>query len=137
MGSVQGEVECPNCKLDAIEDYRYKTDETYISCLNCGYLRRIYIKRDENGKVLPKDPSKATALDNVIWIDEEIKNPFGAIHLETDNIGQYINLDKPVTAEEILAGFDPENMNSILKITLNRFIDGKIKNEIIYEKQKV
>lgn len=55
MGSVQSEVECPQCKNpDAMEDFYYKSDEVYVFCENCGYSYERYIRRDENCDVIVK-----------------------------------------------------------------------------------
>lgn len=55
MGSVQSEVECPQCKSpNAVEDSYYKSDEVYVFCDNCGYSYERTIRRDRNGDILVK-----------------------------------------------------------------------------------
>jgi len=51
MGSVQSNINCPDCGSDrAIEDYHYKSGEVYITCQKCGYYYHNVIKRDDAGK---------------------------------------------------------------------------------------
>jgi len=50
MGSVQTNIECPECKsMECIEDFYYKSNEIHTFCSNCGYFKEHYIKRDKKG----------------------------------------------------------------------------------------
>ncbi|HLU23137.1 hypothetical protein [Lederbergia graminis] len=37
MASILFEIECPQCKKVAIEDYYYKVGDKYVLCSHCGY----------------------------------------------------------------------------------------------------
>ena len=59
MGSVQNEIECPNCRYGyAMDDYYYKSGEYYISCPRCGYYEECNMTNrdsyDENSNWKPK-----------------------------------------------------------------------------------
>jgi uncharacterized Zn finger protein (UPF0148 family) len=74
MGSVMSDIDCPNCKREAFEDFYYKSGEEYIFCKNCGYHKSAtIINRD---KLL-------TELTDEDWKIYEVKNPFAAFTLKT------------------------------------------------------
>lgn len=57
MGSVQSNIECPQCKNPhAMEDLYYKSDEVYVFCDNCGYHYERTIRRNNDGKLILKCP---------------------------------------------------------------------------------
>ncbi|UCZ51633.1 hypothetical protein LGQ02_12240 [Bacillus shivajii] len=47
MASIMSNVECPQCKKTALEDFYYKTDETFLCCFHCGYYYQREQKYDE------------------------------------------------------------------------------------------
>jgi uncharacterized Zn finger protein len=48
MGSVLDYIECPNCKLEAMDDFYYKTGEEYVNCGNCGIIIQQQLKIEKN-----------------------------------------------------------------------------------------
>jgi transcription elongation factor Elf1 len=57
MGSVQSDVECPQCKNpNAMEDLYYKSNEVYVFCDNCGYHYERTIRRDEDWDLVLRCP---------------------------------------------------------------------------------
>lgn len=60
MGSVTDYIECPKCGNEAHSEFYYKTGEEFITCLHCGYSRRVYLEGDtispENFKMEEFEP---------------------------------------------------------------------------------
>lgn len=87
MGSVLDTIECPVCSSEASSDYYYKTGEEYIFCSHCGYKREMRFERDEDGSVCTKDGTDNRHIDNLVWVDIEVK-PKACFHLKhKDSIG--------------------------------------------------
>lgn len=121
MGSVISDIECPNCKQKAYNDYYYKTGEEYINCNNCGYHYSATIKnRDKRLDELTDDD----------WEIIEIKNPYASFRIKIyDSIGYQCGsltnedeLDKlkQQLEESIHAGVEVEYFS------ISRFVNGEI-----------
>lgn len=54
MGSVQSEMECPQCGGVLFSDYYYITDEEYLMCLSCGKKEIWTLVRDAQNQVVIK-----------------------------------------------------------------------------------
>lgn len=94
MGSTITHIDCPRCHNQAIEDYYYKTDEYAISCNHCGYGKSKFIRRNDAGDVVLKDPSKPIKADNLLWDEEELTDPWGCYHIVyADGITQIGSLE--------------------------------------------
>jgi hypothetical protein len=137
MGSVIGNIECPNCKSEeCFEDYYYKTGEEYVNCPDCGYHRSFTIKRDEQGKMIKLDESKELAVDNVIREEKHIENPFGAYRVESSVGASCGTLETEEDYEkfvsEIVSLTNQEN--DIKEATVSRLVNGKIEKEIVFKK---
>jgi len=87
MGSIQDYgCQCPNCKQKNMwEDYYYKSGEVYQHCLDCGYNFSLFFKRDKKGEYIKKDKSLELTYDNLIIQKKEIKNPYCAYRLTTED----------------------------------------------------
>jgi len=136
MGSVIGNIECPNCKSEeCFEDYYYKTGEEYVNCPDCGYHRSFTIKRDEQGKMIKLDESKELAVDNVIREEKHIQNPFGAYSVESSVGASCGTLETEEDYEkfvsEIVSLTNQEN--DIKEATVSRLVNGKINIEVIFK----
>jgi Zn ribbon nucleic-acid-binding protein len=133
MGSVIDYIECPNCKQEAFSDFYYKTGEEYINCNNCGYHYSQTFKRDENGKFITEDGTDNFNFDNLIYEVSELKNPFGSYKIKVyhspvtecgclTNEEEFFNLKKTIE-EDVEIEF----------CSVSRFIDGKIKIEVLID----
>ena len=133
MGSVIDNIECPNCKHEAFNEFYYKTGEEYINCYNCGYHRSAFFKRGEDGKFITNDGTENHTFDNLIWEIKELKNPYGAYRLKvyqspSTQCGSFEN-------EEQYNEFK-ENIKEDVEIefsSVSRFIDGEIVVETLIE----
>ena len=76
MASVMSDIDCPNCKEQAFEDFYYKTEEEYIFCKNCGYHKSVTI--------INRNKSLADLTDSD-WKILEVKNPFAAFTIKNSN----------------------------------------------------
>lgn len=87
MGSViDYGCQCPNCKQENMwEDYYYKTGEVYQHCPDCGYNLSLFFKRNKEGKYVKKDKSLELTYDNLIIQKKEIKKPYCAYRLTTED----------------------------------------------------
>ncbi len=59
MGSVMGEIECPQCGGIMLTDYYYMTDEEYMFCMCCGKSESWTVVCNEQGKAVIKKNGKA------------------------------------------------------------------------------
>ena len=141
MGSVQNQIECPNCKNEAFEDYNYRTGEEYMSCSSCGYHKSFYYERDDSGKFILIDETKEADFGNFKIKEVIIDNPFGSYRIESitgaGQVGSFETeqeyLEFKITIKEILE----KDKSEIAQIKVSRFIQGEIKVEEIYSNQNV
>ena len=80
MGSVIDFMTCPRCNVEQAlyTDYDYNTGEESALCIECGYNRDHYIKRDADGKAL------FTVVDGVKqyeWGNFENPEPYGVVNM--------------------------------------------------------
>ena len=122
MGSVLEFIECPYCGQEASLDFYYKTGEEYIFCQNCGYHRSATIINRE------KPLNELTAFD---WKIKENKNPFGAYMVSAHgNVGYHCgSLASEQEYNDLKVDMlkDPD----IDYLSISRFIDGEIKEEVL------
>ena len=133
MGSVIDFIECPNCSQEAYSDFYYKSGEQYVSCSSCGYFHSQYWKRNDEGKFETLDGTDNHSFDNLIMVEEELKNPYGSYRLKTyqspayeigsfETEDQYNNFKSNLT-EDV----------EIELCTVSRFVDGEIKVETLID----
>jgi len=124
MGSIIDYIECPNCTHEAYDDFYYKTGEQYVNCNNCGYhYSAVIINHDKNLNELTDNDWKIT----------EIKNPYGAFIIQCyDQVGYICG---SVSSEESFNQIKNQAStdHTLETLTLNRFIDGELKSEIIID----
>ena len=122
MGSVLDFIECPNCKHEASDDFYYKTGEEYIFCQNCGYHRSAtIINRDK----------PLNELTNADWEIRENKNPFGAYRVSArGSIGYHCG---SLSSEQEYNDLKVDMLKDadIDYVSISRFVDGEIKEEVL------
>ena len=141
MGSVQQQIDCPNCKNEAFEDFNYKTGEEYMSCSNCGYHKSFYYERDDSGKFVLIDETKEADFGNFKIKEVIIDKPVGSYSIEKSNrfrqVGSFETQQEyegfKITIKEMLE----KDKSEIAEVKVSRFIDGEIKVEEIYSNQNV
>jgi biotin synthase-related radical SAM superfamily protein len=118
MGSVQTDIDCPNCKNEAFEDYYYKSDEVYIFCNYCGYHKSAtIINRDKPLSELTKDD----------WKIVEVNNPFASFKLKnTDSLAWTSGTLSTEKEFEELKESVKSIKDSLECFTISRLIDGEI-----------
>ena len=124
MGSIIDYIECPNCTQEAYDDFYYKTGEEYVNCNSCGYhYSATIINRDKPLNELTDDDWKIT----------EIKNPYGAFIVKCyDQVGYTCgSVDSEESFNQIKNQVSTDS--TLETLTLNRFIDGELKSEIIID----
>ena len=124
MGSVIDYIECPNCTQEAYDDFYYKTGEEYVNCNSCGYhYSATIINRDKPLNELTDDDWKIT----------EVKNPYGAFIVKCyDQVGYTCgSFDSEESFNQIKNQVSTDS--TLETLTLNRFIDGELKSEIIID----
>ena len=124
MGSVIDYIECPNCTQEAYDDFYYKTGEEYVNCNSCGYhYSATIINRDKPLNELTDDDWKIT----------EVKNPYGAFIVKCyDQVGYTCgSVDSEESFNQIKNQVSTDS--TLETLTLNRFIDGELKSEIIID----
>ena len=124
MGSIIDYIECPNCTHEAYDDFYYKTGEEYVNCNSCGYhYSATIINRDKPLNELTDDDWKIT----------EIKNPYGAFIVKCyDQVGYTCgSVDSEESFNQIKNQVSTDS--TLETLTLNRFIDGELKSEIIID----
>ena len=142
MGSVQSEVECPNCKSEnAFEDFRFKTGESMTSCPDCGYYHSVSIERDKEGKIIFKNgvPDEVYDESNITIIEEQIETPFGAFRISLTNgcaeCGTIENEESfhnfSLNCNEMIN--EPDH--TIAEIIVSRFVDGKFEKITLFSKE--
>ena len=125
MGSVIDYIECPNCKLDALTDFYYRTGEEYTFCSNCGYYKTITIKDKRK---------KLSELEEEDFVLEEIINPFGAYKIKgKDSIASQIGVLESEDHLVNFINFVNKNNNEIELATYSRLIDGEVLSTIIVD----
>ncbi|WP_257347648.1 hypothetical protein [Pseudalkalibacillus decolorationis] len=55
MGSIYSAVKCPQCGRSAIEDFYYKSDESYIICYRCGFNYSKTISKSDRRRIEYKE----------------------------------------------------------------------------------
>lgn len=141
MGSVQSQIDCPNCKNEAFEDFNYKTGEEYMSCSHCGYHKSFYYERDDSGKLVLIDETKEADFGNFKIKEVIIDNPFGSYRIEAitgaSQVGSFATEQEyqefKVSIKEVLE----KDKSEIVEVKVSRFIQGEIKVEEIYSNQNV
>jgi len=124
MGSVIDYIECPNCTQEAYDYFYYKTGEEYVNCNSCGYhYSATIINRDKPLNELTDDDWKIT----------EVKNPYGAFIVKCyDQVGYTCgSVDSEESFNQIKNQVSTDS--TLETLTLNRFIDGELKSEIIID----
>ena len=124
MGSIIDYIECPNCTHEAYDDFYYKTGEEYVNCNSCGYhYSATIINRDKPLNELTDDDWKIT----------EVKNPYGAFIVKCyDQVGYTCgSVDSEESFNQIKNQVSTDS--TLETLTLNRFIDGELKSEIIID----
>jgi Zn ribbon nucleic-acid-binding protein len=130
MGSVIDDIECPNCKEEAFTDFYYKTGEEYVNCQHCGYHYSSQWKRDADGKFITKDGTTNYDFDNLIRVDNELKNPYGSFRIKYKDAVAY--QCGGLVSEEELDSIKKQLENSDIEhFSVSRLIDGQIKVEKI------
>lgn len=127
MGSVIDWKLCPRCKSEAqIESY-YSTDEEFTFCPMCGYTKSVYIKRDENGTAIYRKNKEALP-ENMIWVNEEIGNPYGVLHVWSKNSASASLLQSEADYNLVLADMkaNPQNLRLVKSAYVTRLHKGKI-----------
>jgi len=128
MASVIDYIECPNCKQEAYSDFYYKTGEEYVNCNSCGYhYSATIVNRDK----------KLNELTDADWEIKELKTPYGSYRIKFYNSSGYncgaleneeqLNELKKELEESLHIGVQIET------VQLSRFVDGKIKIEMIID----
>ena len=141
MGSVQSQIDCPNCKNEAFEDFNDRTGEEYMSCSHCGYHKSFYYERGDSGKFVLIDETKEADFGNFKIKEVIIDNPFGSYRITATSGGAQVGSfeteqeyeDFKVTIKEILE----KDKSEIAEVTVSRFIQGEIKVEEVYSNQNV
>lgn len=141
MGSVQSQIECPNCKNEAFEDFNYRTGEEYMSCSSCGYHKSFYYERDDSGKFILIDETKEADFGNFKIKEVIIENPFGSYTIENFNgvrqNGSFENEKDYEGFKLTIKEFLQKDKSEIAKVSVSRLIEGEIKIEEIYSNQNV
>jgi uncharacterized Zn finger protein (UPF0148 family) len=158
MGSTVSEVRCDLCGNDnCIEELYYKTGELNIFCPDCGYYYSSRLERNENGKLFKdengdiklnidecKNPYGSFRIETESGYNQggSLIDEVSYIELK-NNIEEYEkNLKKTRNDDLDHNDIDPwgeedwENQNNdkekITKVTISRFVNGKIIKEILY-----
>ena len=127
MGSTITHIDCPRCHNSAVEDYYYRTGEFAVSCNHCGYGKSKFIRRDDAGEAILKDPDKPIKADNLFWDEEELSDPYGCYHIVyADGITQVGSL----TSEDDYIDFgsfaksEKAHQDNVSIISVTRLIEG-------------
>ena len=142
MGSVIDYIECPRCKSENMyEEFYYKTHESNAFCDQCGYSRRNFYKRDEEGKVITID-GKTPTFENVIMEEIVHEEPYGAIRIEFENksFAQAGTIQFKKDLEQMIEMSSNQQEMDLLDIKSVKFsrfneVSGKIEKELIYLKK--
>ena len=124
MASVIDYIECPNCKQEAYSDFYYKTGEEYVNCTSCGYHYSATITNRDK---------KLSELTDADWEIKELKTPYGAYRIKYYDCPGYAcgalgDIEQVSAFKKIY-----EQDDSIETVQLSRFVDGKIKIEMIID----
>lgn len=123
MGSVIDEIECPHCKQQAMQDYYYKTDERYVTCLNCGYYHAVSLKNRD------KSMSEVTDED---YEEFEVKEPYASYRIKPK--GTIFSHVGSLSSEEEFEDLKSKiNYDEVESFSISQFKDGEIIKTIIYE----
>ena len=94
MGSVQSEMECPQCGGSMFTDYYYKTDEEYRFCNHCGKYESWEIVRDADGKAVRKKNGK-------VKFKHINRKGYGCAHIAfTDGVSQNSSFSSPIRKKD-------------------------------------
>lgn len=126
MGSIIDYIECPNCKNDAVLDFYYKTAEEYMLCDHCGYSYSIILKNRDK------------ALNELVeedWEKNILENPYGCVKIKYFDsfCEQIITLS---SKEDFFKLKSEAKKIDIEKLTISRFINGKISLETIIDNSR-
>ena len=95
MGSVVGDMKCPQCGGFMSYDFNYRTEEEYRFCKRCGKRQEWYYERDEDYKVILDEDGKPTC-------KYEETFGYGCVCFETkDGFGKLIGLEEPAKQEDV------------------------------------
>lgn len=137
MGSVINHIECPRCFNEAVEDFYYKTGEFAISCNQCGYGKSKFIRRDDAGNVVLKDPSKPIKEDNLLWDEDELTDPWGCYHIVyADGITQVGSLESEDDYIDFgqFAKSDKAQQSNVSMITVSHLVEnGEIETILLHQ----
>jgi len=135
MGSVTEIIKCPRCKIkNCLHDLYYKTGESIVQCLECGYHYEFLYKRDDEGNYIMKDETKGYKPSNFIPVIYELEKPFGTYSVKLKRGGSSGSLktedDYQNFVSEIVSLSKQEH--NMEKVIVSRFLDGEIKKEVIF-----
>jgi len=131
MGSVIEHIECPNCKGEAVSDFYYKTGEEYIFCTQCGYQHNFYYERNEDGSYKLKDTNKPQYFNNLIPVEEEIKNPYGTYKIKIKEASGHSlgTLEKEEDFGVLYQQVNEGEIENLEYCEVCRFVNGKFETE--------
>ena len=121
MGSVIGEVTCPNCNNEtAYNDYKYKTGEEFVVCTECGYTFEFFIKRNKDGKPILLNKDKGKTFDNIKYVKKEVKRPYCSISVKAKSSADfkgggisYYTIKTKKEFNKWIASLDKKNNNDL------------------------
>jgi len=136
--SIDESRECPNCKIGrCTKSTDTKTLEEYTICIDCGYLHKKYIQRDDKGNIILIDVSEGLVEDNMTRGEMLIDKPYGMAFYEIKHSG--FNPMFPIENEEEYLNFVEfinSNADKIVQATISRFVDDEIKLEVIVDNRE-
>lgn len=127
MGSVVEEIECHNCGLPAVSDFRYKTGEETQYCKHCGYTYSGYWRRDDEGNLILKDPNEKAEPKNLYFDERIVDKPFGAYEVKAESgmsqIGTLEDQDHYEQFNKDIRQLIETPDNEILYVVIRRYVD--------------
>jgi hypothetical protein len=139
MSSTFGTVACPRCKRDSCNfDLNIKTMNEFMLCGECGYYRNFFFQRDEEGRLLKKDPERGYERDNLIERDIHLEDPYGAYRFESDDtaFGTRGTLATKEDLHKLVShiGFlSEEEKKRVRLVEVSRLVGDSIEKEVLFQ----
>jgi hypothetical protein len=138
MSSVSGVEVCPRCGLEEYNVYlNCRSCEFYSICFGCGYYKNVVIKRDCEGNYIRKDPTGSFHPDNLIWLNDELIEPYGFYQVYRErmatDIGSLADVHEYNEFKVQVSQWTKQDADIAL-VTVKRFVNGEMVKEIIFER---
>lgn len=142
MSEIRIEIDCPNlkCKINNCECFiNYEAGTERVFCPICGYSRKYFHKRDNNGNYDWNNKSGQFSFDNIVIKRKLTNDPYETYIIEGASV------ENGIIVGELYNQYDYNNFlnyldyllywkHDLTKVSVKRFLEGRPVNIILFPK---